>query len=77
MLEKRKINQREIKINSKLLTFLILSGIFSEKHAYPATPTAIKSYPVKQLKQHTELSRRKLQKLKGKKTRKNRGKKRR
>ncbi len=58
-------------MNSKLiLPFLLMSGLFARENVEQIT---IKSYPVKQPKQNTQLSKRKIQKMKGKKARKNRG----
>lgn len=53
-----------------LLTMLGLLSSFGESEG----KASISSHPVKMPKQHTELSKRKLKKMKGKKARKNRGK---
>jgi len=56
-----------------IMPLLFLSELFRKDNVQKIV---IKSYPVKQVKQSTQLSKRQVQKMKGKKARKNRGRKR-
>ena len=58
---------------SKLILPFVL-GMFSGHKG--GAKVSIRSYKIEQKKQHTELSKRQIQKMKGKKARKNRGRKR-
>ncbi len=62
-------------INEKILPYLILGGLFGEGlfGGRNKENIVIKTYPVKQPEQNTQLSKREIQKIKGKKARKNRG----
>jgi len=61
---------------NKLIPFLLLSSLGEIFKRDNVQKIAIDSYPVKQPKQSMQLSKQQTQKLKGKKARKNRGRKR-
>ena len=61
---------------SKKAALAMMMGVAMSLLPKEEQPTQIRSYKIEQKKEETQLSKRQVQKMKGKKARKNRGKKR-